>query len=48
MSIMTADMAEKCFLTRLIDKRFQGMAVGVGSSKILGRVHQVRVLSRLL
>lgn len=42
MSIMTIDFAEKCYLTRLIDKRFAGMAVGVGSSKIIGRIHQVR------
>lgn len=40
MTIMTHAFAEKCYLTRLIDKRFEGMAVGVGSSKIIGRVHQ--------
>ncbi|GAX77711.1 hypothetical protein CEUSTIGMA_g5154.t1 [Chlamydomonas eustigma] len=40
MTIMTQEFAEKCYLTRLIDKRFQGMAVGVGSSKIIGRIHQ--------
>lgn len=39
MTIMTYDFAEKCYLTRLIDKRYQGMAVGVGSSKIIGRIH---------
>jgi DNA damage-inducible protein 1 len=26
---------------RLLDTRFHGMAVGIGSSKILGRVHIV-------
>lgn len=41
MTIMTFDFAEKCFLSHLIDKRFQGMAIGVGSSKIVGRIHQV-------
>lgn len=40
MTIMTQSFAEKCGLMRLVDKRFQGMAVGVGSSKIIGRVHQ--------
>ena len=39
MTIMTGACAEKCNLMRLVDKRFQGMAVGVGSSKILGRIH---------
>ncbi|MEW5297783.1 MAG: hypothetical protein WDW36_000967 [Sanguina aurantia] len=41
MTIMTNDFAERCFLSHLIDTRFQGMAVGVGSSKIIGRIHQV-------
>jgi hypothetical protein len=40
MTIMTHDFAEKCYLTRLLDKRFAGLAVGVGSSRILGRIHQ--------
>lgn len=32
-------MAEKTGLMRLIDTRFAGMAVGIGTSKILGRIH---------
>lgn len=40
MTIMTHEFASKCFLIRLMDKRFAGMAVGVGSSPILGRIHQ--------
>jgi DNA damage-inducible protein 1 len=39
MSIMSADMAESCDLHGLIDERFAGMAVGVGTQKILGKVH---------
>lgn len=41
MTIMTAPFAEKCGLMRLVDKRYAGFAVGVGRSKIIGRVHQV-------
>ncbi|GIM02602.1 hypothetical protein Vretimale_7478 [Volvox reticuliferus] len=43
MTIMTAPFAEKCHLTRLLDDRFRGMAVGVGSSKILGKIHQAKM-----
>ena len=32
-------MAENIGLSKLIDTRYAGMAVGVGTSKILGRVH---------
>lgn len=39
MTIMSAACAERCGITRLIDRRFQGVAVGVGRQKILGRVH---------
>ena len=37
------DFASKCHISHLVDKRFQGMAVGVGQSKIIGKVHQVWV-----
>lgn len=40
-TIMTVEFANKCGLMRLVDKRFQGVAMGVGESKIIGRVHQV-------
>jgi DNA damage-inducible protein 1 len=39
MSIMGKTTAEKCGLLRLMDTRFAGKAVGVGTGKILGRVH---------
>jgi DNA damage-inducible protein 1 len=43
MTIMSEFMAEKCNLTRLIDRRHQGVAKGVGESKITGVVHLATV-----
>lgn len=38
-TIMSATAAEKCGLLHLLDTRFEGTAVGVGTGKILGRIH---------
>lgn len=38
-TIMSSKCAERCGLSHLIDTRFEGTAVGVGTGKILGRVH---------
>lgn len=38
-TIMSAKCAERCGLVRLIDKRFAGEARGVGTAKIVGRIH---------
>lgn len=38
-TIMSKKCAEKCNLVRLIDYRFSGIAQGVGTSKIVGKIH---------
>jgi len=38
MTIMSRDCAERCGLLRLMDKRYSGIASGVGQGKILGKV----------
>lgn len=43
MTIMSRSCAERCNLLRLMDRRFEGTAVGVGSAKILGRIHMVQL-----
>jgi Aspartyl protease len=40
-TIMSQAMAVECGIDHLIDTRFEGTAVGVGTGKILGRVHLV-------
>lgn len=40
---MTVACAERCGLMRILDERFSGMAKGVGTSRILGRLHYVQL-----
>ncbi|KAJ1988850.1 DNA damage-inducible protein 1 [Dimargaris cristalligena] len=43
-SVMGAHFTETCGLSHLIDTRFHGMAKGVGTSKIIGRIHRAELV----
>ncbi|XP_011213863.2 protein DDI1 homolog 2 [Bactrocera dorsalis] len=42
-TIMSAACAERCNLNRLIDTRWNGVAKGVGTQRIIGRIHMVQL-----
>jgi len=42
-TIMSSECADRLGLLHLVDKRFEGVAVGVGTGKILGKIHVVEL-----
>ena len=45
MTIMSSACAERCGIMRLVDRRFAGVARGVGTQEIIGRIHLGSILN---
>lgn len=43
LTIVSVACAERCGLSRLIDRRFHGLVMGVGTNKVIGRIHLTQI-----
>lgn len=46
MSIMSQDIAVICGVDQIIDNKYKGEAIGVGKSKIIGKIHLLDIIVR--
>lgn len=49
-TFMSLNLCTRCGLMNLVDKRFQGIARGVGASKIVGVIHaaQIKIMNKMI
>jgi len=49
-TFMSLELCIQCGLMSMVDKRFQGIARGVGSSRIIGVIHaaQIKILNKMI
>ena len=49
-TFMSLDLCTRCGLMNLVDKRFQGIARGVGASRIVGVIHaaQIKIMNKMI
>ena len=49
-TFMSKDLCQKCGLMNMCDRRFQGIAKGVGASRIVGVIHaaQIKIMNKMI
>ena len=49
-TFMSLDLCQRCNLMNMVDKRFSGIARGVGASRIIGVIHaaQIKIMNKMI